>query len=193
MGWVVNATSRPLYPREKPGTHCLGGWVDPRAGLDGCGKSQLPPGFDPRTAQLLAIPTALSQPTPLQYHMHINFPCYCLSYWHEEARIAQLIWSLNYGFGNQGVVVRFPSQVKQIFFSSTLRPSLRPIQPSIQWAEGESFAWGKTTPTYFQKNGMQNTALSQKHTKERQKHHFSYTNTVILLPRRNSCTIVRTF
>jgi hypothetical protein len=41
-GWVVNATLRPLYPRERPGTHCIGGWVGPRAGLDGCGKSRLP-------------------------------------------------------------------------------------------------------------------------------------------------------
>jgi hypothetical protein len=31
MGWVVNATPRPLYPRERPGTHCIGGWVDPKA------------------------------------------------------------------------------------------------------------------------------------------------------------------
>ena len=28
-----------LYPRERPGTHCTGGWVGPRAGLDRCGKS----------------------------------------------------------------------------------------------------------------------------------------------------------
>jgi len=35
---VVNATPRPLYPRERPGTHCTGGWVGIRAGLDGCGK-----------------------------------------------------------------------------------------------------------------------------------------------------------
>jgi hypothetical protein len=40
MGWVVNATSQQLYPREKPGTHCIGVWVGPRAGLDGCGKSR---------------------------------------------------------------------------------------------------------------------------------------------------------
>jgi len=40
MGWVVNATPRPLYPREKPGTHCIGGWVGPRAVLDLCGKSR---------------------------------------------------------------------------------------------------------------------------------------------------------
>ena len=37
-GWVVNTTPRPLYPRERPGTHCIGGWVGPRAGLDGCRK-----------------------------------------------------------------------------------------------------------------------------------------------------------
>jgi hypothetical protein len=38
-GWVVNATPRPLYPRERPGTHSTGGWVGPRAGLEGCRKS----------------------------------------------------------------------------------------------------------------------------------------------------------
>jgi hypothetical protein len=26
-------------PLERPGTHCIGGWVGPRADLDGCGKS----------------------------------------------------------------------------------------------------------------------------------------------------------
>ena len=40
-----------LYPRERPGTHCTGGWVGPRAGLDRCGKSRLTPRFDPRTVQ----------------------------------------------------------------------------------------------------------------------------------------------
>ena len=29
-----------LYPRERPGTHGIGGWVGPRVGLDGCGKSR---------------------------------------------------------------------------------------------------------------------------------------------------------
>jgi len=29
-----------LYPRERPGTHCRGDWVGPRAGLDLCGKSR---------------------------------------------------------------------------------------------------------------------------------------------------------
>ena len=54
MGWVVNVTPRPLYPRERPGTHRIGGWVGPRAGLDWCGKSRPPPGFDPRIFQAVA-------------------------------------------------------------------------------------------------------------------------------------------
>ena len=33
-GCVANATTRPLYPRERLGTHCIGGWVDLGAGLD---------------------------------------------------------------------------------------------------------------------------------------------------------------
>ena len=32
--------SAALYPRERPGTHFKGGWVDPKAGLDRCGKSR---------------------------------------------------------------------------------------------------------------------------------------------------------
>jgi len=36
--WVVNATPRPLYHRERRRPHCIGGWVGPRAGLGRCGK-----------------------------------------------------------------------------------------------------------------------------------------------------------
>jgi len=33
-GWGVSVTPRLLFtPRERPGTHCTGGWVGPRAGL----------------------------------------------------------------------------------------------------------------------------------------------------------------
>jgi hypothetical protein len=39
-GWVVSTTPRPLYPRERPGNHCTGGWMGPRAGLDLCKKSR---------------------------------------------------------------------------------------------------------------------------------------------------------
>ena len=43
-----------LYPRERHGTHCTGGWVGPRAGMDSCGKSRHPPEFDPQTVQPVA-------------------------------------------------------------------------------------------------------------------------------------------
>ena len=54
MGWLVNATLRLHYSKERPGTHYLVGWVSPRAGLDGCEKSRPPPGFDPLTVQPVA-------------------------------------------------------------------------------------------------------------------------------------------
>ena len=54
-GWAGQRhASAAIYPRERPGTHCTGGWVGPRAGLDSCGKSRPPPGFDPRTVQPVA-------------------------------------------------------------------------------------------------------------------------------------------
>jgi hypothetical protein len=40
MGWVVNATPWPLFPSDRPCTICTGGWVGPRADLDGCGPAQ---------------------------------------------------------------------------------------------------------------------------------------------------------
>jgi len=43
--WSAARPGRTLS-RERPGTHFTGGWVDPRAGLDG-GKISSPPGFDP--------------------------------------------------------------------------------------------------------------------------------------------------
>ena len=52
MGCVVNANKpRLLYSRERTGTHCIEGWMSLRAGLDRCGKSRPPPGFDPRAVQ----------------------------------------------------------------------------------------------------------------------------------------------
>ena len=39
---------------KRPGTHCLGGWVASRSGMDWCRKSRLPPGFDPRIVQPVA-------------------------------------------------------------------------------------------------------------------------------------------
>jgi len=51
-GWMINATPRPLYPRERPSTR-IRGWVGPRAGLDGLG-NLTSTGFDPQTFQPVA-------------------------------------------------------------------------------------------------------------------------------------------
>jgi hypothetical protein len=42
---VVSTTPRSLYSGERPGTHCTGGWVGPRAGLDMCKKNLAPTGI----------------------------------------------------------------------------------------------------------------------------------------------------
>jgi len=39
--WGQRHAPASLHPRERPGTHCTGGWVGPRADLDRCGKSRL--------------------------------------------------------------------------------------------------------------------------------------------------------
>ena len=53
-------------PGKGPGTHCVGGCVGPRAGLDGCGKSH-PPHRDlitgPSRPYRVAIPPELSRPS----------------------------------------------------------------------------------------------------------------------------------
>ena len=55
MGWVVNATPRPLYRWERDAvpTAQEAGW-GPRTDLVGCGKSRPPTGIDPRTVQHVA-------------------------------------------------------------------------------------------------------------------------------------------
>jgi hypothetical protein len=51
------SASRPsrLTPRERaPDTHCIGGWVGPRASLDAMENSQPLPGLEPPVIQPLA-------------------------------------------------------------------------------------------------------------------------------------------
>jgi len=48
-GWLAARLGR-TYPRERPGTHCAGGWVGPGAGLDGR-KISSPTGIRSRTVQ----------------------------------------------------------------------------------------------------------------------------------------------
>jgi hypothetical protein len=69
--WVVKAPT-PSKEARYP-THCVGGWVGPRAGLDGCAKSlqhrdSIPGPSDP---QWIATPTELSRPT-ISYNRLLN-------------------------------------------------------------------------------------------------------------------------
>jgi len=86
MGCVVNATPRSLYPRDRPGTHCIGEWVGSRAGLDGCAKSRFHrdsiPG--PSVQQRVTVPTELSWPSCYIMHM-LN--CYFLFYLHRTCLV----------------------------------------------------------------------------------------------------------
>jgi hypothetical protein len=40
--------------QERPGTHCIAGWVGPRTGMDGCGKSP-PPSRDSNPLTVLLV------------------------------------------------------------------------------------------------------------------------------------------
>jgi hypothetical protein len=66
-----------LPPGKNPGTHCIGCWVAPRAGLKWCGKSR--PHRDsipgPSNHWRVAIPTELSRPTTTTV-----LKCDCLIY-----------------------------------------------------------------------------------------------------------------
>jgi len=73
MWWVVNATPRPLYPRERPRTRCIGGWVGPRAGLDGCGKSRPPTG--------IRSPDRPCRSESLMYYILVSFKFWCTAVW----------------------------------------------------------------------------------------------------------------
>jgi hypothetical protein len=55
--WVGGERHAPaaLAPGNMPGTHCTGGWVDSRGGMDGVRKITPLTGFDLRTVQLIVI------------------------------------------------------------------------------------------------------------------------------------------
>ena len=37
-GWLTPCPEHFTPGEKRPGTHCTGGWVGPKAGLNGCGK-----------------------------------------------------------------------------------------------------------------------------------------------------------
>jgi hypothetical protein len=74
-GCGVSSTPWPLYRRERPGTHCAGGWVGPRAGLDVC---------DPWTVQpVTSLYTDWAIPA-LWFITHSNFIKWVIYFGHPE-------------------------------------------------------------------------------------------------------------
>jgi len=70
--WVSGQQRAPtaLYPQERPGTHCTGGWVDPKAGLE----NLVPTGIRSRTVQpgsSVAIQTELPGPPFMTIYLGI--------------------------------------------------------------------------------------------------------------------------
>jgi len=56
-GWMVRATPRPFYPRDRrPGTQCTGGCADPEVRQGGC-ENLASPEFEPRNIQSIASST----------------------------------------------------------------------------------------------------------------------------------------
>lgn len=77
--WVTSTTLWPLYPLERPGIHCTGGWVGLGAGLDGTENLGLVPGTVQPVASCrteYAIPAAWSYIT--YQNMFSVFLGYCL-------------------------------------------------------------------------------------------------------------------
>ena len=55
MGVGGQRQAKAALPKgNRPDTHCIGGWVGPKSGLDGCEKSRHPTGFDPPVVQPVA-------------------------------------------------------------------------------------------------------------------------------------------
>ena len=63
-----------LHPGNRPDAHCIGGYVSPRTGLDGFGKSR--PHLDslpgPSCLWRVAIPTALYRPFITSFFQLLN-------------------------------------------------------------------------------------------------------------------------
>ena len=59
-----------LRPGKRPDTHCIGDWVDTRAGLDGCGKSR------PHRVRLPDRPARSESLYQLSYPAPLPLECY---------------------------------------------------------------------------------------------------------------------
>ena len=66
-GWGSAPHFGRLYPRKRAGTHCTGGWVGPRVGLDRCGKPR--PHRDSIPGTSTPQPVAMKGCSPTQMYL----------------------------------------------------------------------------------------------------------------------------
>jgi len=88
MGWVVNATSQSIYPREILGTHCIGGRMS-QARFGRVRKISPPTGFDPRTVQTVA---SRYTDYTISAHLLIRAAASNLALWSANAVTRQVTW-----------------------------------------------------------------------------------------------------
>jgi hypothetical protein len=144
---VINATPRPLYPRVKPGTDCIGGWVGPRAGLDGWGKSLLHQDSIPRPSSLwrVAILTEL-------YRTFVFWPVenWTLNNFVSEILWLSLVWNCKYRCALQvcptGVPHRCAPQVCPTGVPYRCAP---PSNPLIQLSAVNKFQSARQARTWW--------------------------------------------
>jgi hypothetical protein len=105
-----------LLPGKRNGTHCIGGWVGPRGGLDGCGKSRptgiLSPARPVRSVSLYRLsyprPLGVTQFTNNIHRTVIPFFTYDRTYF-ASIRASSGINSLRHGDFFFPVAIRFDS------------------------------------------------------------------------------------
>jgi len=68
-GWGQRHATAAAYCGKDKVNLVHGGWMGPRAGLDRGGKSHPPPGFDPRTVQLVASRYTERALRPAEWHI----------------------------------------------------------------------------------------------------------------------------
>jgi hypothetical protein len=75
--WSASHPGR-LYPQERPGTHCTGGWVGPAAGLDKCRKSRPTEIRSPNLPARSEWLYRLSYPAPLEKNAIVRIFLVCV-------------------------------------------------------------------------------------------------------------------